>query len=720
MKLKTVINLLVLGVFIIVIFIGRYPGIEFLKFIPGVLLLYYLPGNNLNDVLLRKSAKQISWSTKFALDITSSIATVYIFYTAFRGVVNYSEYKSHIFMIGLNLGLFCLNFLTSLKNRQNEQFLPFKLTSENKRLVLFALVPIVLFGIRLLFNPYIYEIDAFQYYNIYRHIIDKGFDSSWLVGQRNGFALFMVYSKFIAGIDYVGFTKFLIPLLYYFTAIVLFDLIKTIKNRHLAFLTYNLIIASPILVIMSENVRPETFVIFFSLPVFYLLYLSVKQSSILLTAIALIYSYVSFRFHEFGIFLFLASLVAFILGIISRKGEAIKFVRSNLKLSFVIILPYLLLMNQFLDALRSAVSAQIFQLSYAKILDFIAGPYWKWWFLDSFTNIDDGVIRWPGLSAVLYYLYNGLNMIAALIIVLGLFYCSKRRFLANPNGEKSIFLLLLPTSVFLFVYLFIAEIFPRIGINLFPNRTWPHIMLAMIFIIIVLLAKTEERGKSIVNSKIFIALLWLGLLVGITGTMIGTVFMGGQVVPAEKGVIKKIKELPSDSIIFSTQVNHNISYIYGGNKTFIPIYKKTKFNNQAEFSKEISKIVNDYPSQVEDNILSTLKIDEDKNLVITRGTKVSVFNLEKKVIKEPEEKMVLVKKYDPILYQSIQDEIDSANEVAQRPAYFLYSYAKFSGVLARRDWWVNNNDYQNLGLMKQYSGGGVVYKDPYSILIKIK
>ncbi len=711
MKQKAIFNLSVIALFAIAVLLDRYFSWEFLKFFPGVLMLYYLPGNSLNDLLLRRF-KQMSWSTKFALDIGSSIAVVYLAYSFFKGSLGYAESQSIIFIVALNLILFGLNFLVSLRDRQ-QPVQGFSLNKENKHMLLLALIPIALFGLRLIFNPYIYEIDALQYFNIYNHILARGFDDSWLTGQRNGFALFMVYTKYITDMGFIGFSKFFTPIIFYLTSMVLLDFVREIKNKHLALLMYLLLIASPMLIIMTEDVRPETFLILFTLPTFYLLYLSIKEKSWVLALMALAYSYVSFRFHDLGSFLLLGSFLTIGTLIVKGRREIISLVNSNRKLALIILVPYLIVLAQNLHKLSVFFSGEIFQGVWNMTVNMTTHPQWRWWFLDHFTDIDDGVIAWPGWSALLYYLYSGLNVILFFIIACMIYVKAQR---SSANVKKVSLLPLLPIALFLVIYLAIAEFFPRMGLFLFPNRTWPHIMLAMVFIIVVLFFNI--RQSMIFKSKLLLLALWGVFLSGLVGVMIGTVYMGGAVWPGEKGVIAKIRSLPPGSVIVSAQLNGNVATLYGG-KTFLKI-EPVSFEGKAVFLEKINSAVNGAPIQSKKALLSTVGIQESRTLTISWGTNLTSAILDNTITSDVDDKITILQKYNPKMYEFLEGEIANVNQIPKQPVYFLYSFDRFRGVLATRDWWVEDNDPENLEILKNYSGDDVVYKDDHNLLIKIR
>ena len=717
MKNKIIFNLAVYFLLLLAIFLDKIFNLDFLKILPGVLMLYYLPGNNFNDLILFKNAKKISWNAKLSLDIVSSIAVVYLFYMFFKNQVSYIEFRSYIFIFALNILLLGVNLFIYATSGQKYLFQKFRASLENKRIILIASIPVLLFIIRLIFNPYIYELDSSQYFHIYNNILENGYDNSWLTGQRNGFALYMMYSKYISGINFVGFMKFFTPLLFYVVSIVLFDFTNRIKNKRFACLFYLLILASPFLTIGNEGVRPETFVFVFTFPIFYLVYNAIDNSWVPFLFLALIYSYITFRFHEFGIFTVFVSLLGLLILIYKLKDSIFLYIKAHPMKFLIILLPYLVLLKQNIFIAKSFFSAEIFYHTTIQLYNFIKNPHWDWWFLDNFTAIDGGNIKWHGYTFIQYYLYNGLGIIFLFVVIFAILGYAKK-FSGKRLGLKRTLLSTFPIITFLLIYLTIAEILPRMGLFILPNRAWPHIMIAMIFIIILFLPKIEKINNTIINSNIMITIFCLVILGGVAGSMIGSIFMGGQVLPVEKGIIKNIKKLPQESIIVTTQVNENLVEMYG-QKDYIAM-EQTKFINQTIFGQKVSEAMENFELEYRRKLLANYSIIETSNISFVQSNPQVNRLKDKKYIKDDGDKLDLMKKYNLNEYNKLIIQLNKYDNINEKPIYFVYSFAKFSGVLSKREWWFEDNDPQNFELFKNYSGDDVVYKDKYGILIKMK
>ena len=717
MKQKIFFNITIFLFFLIGIYLGNYANSDLPKLIPGLLMLYYLPGNNINSLILTKYQDKMSWNTKLALDITSSISIVYLSYSVFKSDLSYLEPKSYVFIIALNLSLFILNILLCGKNKTRKSYNnKITLNQVNKTLLAVALIPIALFIVRLVFNPYIYELDSSQYFHIYNNILEHGYDTSWLTGQRNGFALYMIYTKYISGINFIGFIKFFTPLIFYITSLVLFDLTKKIINNKISALSYLLILGSPFLTIANEGVRPETFVFIFTYPVFYLIYVSLKYSRLNYLFVSLLYSYTAYRFHEAGFFLLLASLFGLLIFLFKSRKYVFAYIKQYLVKVLLISLPYLVIFGQNLPTLKTLFSVDIIHYSVIKFNEFLISPHWDWWFLNNYTAIDGGNIKWPGYTFLYYYLYNGMGIIVLFIIVVITLFFLKHNLKLQLRSTKFI-LPIIPIIVFLSAHLIIAEVFPRMGLFILPNRAWPHIMLSMVFLIIVFIIKIEGHYYPVIHSRKFTILLLMVIASGVIGSMVGSIFMGGQVLPAEKGLIKNINELPSSSIVTTTQVNENLVEIYG-KKTYLTI-KQVKVDNKDILLKEVNDSLENFLLGYRKNILVSYSATESTVISNVTNNSFQTKTINEKII-DNEQTLELLKEYFGHEYDKVITELNRYDNIYKRPIYFVYSFAKFNGVLAKRDWWFEDNDPQNLDWLKNYTGDNIVYKDASGILLKIR
>lgn len=698
-----------------------YPNLEWLLTIPGLLLLYYLPGRNLNELILpsSKTRNGFGFLTRISLDVAVSIATITILYLIIRSWALFDFNKTVVAVLALNVLLLFANALrTKFKLLLTvERFDVSKLQtiSDRKYLIVLA-IPLILFIVRLLFNPYIYELDSSQYFHIFNDIIDRGFDTSWLTGQRIGFSQLMMYSHFVADISFIGFIKFFTPVLFYLTVFPLLE-VSSSKWPHLtkiSFLSYLMVLASPFLIISNEGVRPETFLLILTIPVLYLLYQGLKTGNFLFIIIAGVLSYVSFRFHELGLFLLIASLIAVLIEFKKLLKSSKDSMTRQPALFSLFVLASSILLFQNAEHFLGLFKSGIFQQLTPTLIKLSQNLEWRWWFLSGYTSVDGGTIFWNGIEALYYYLYNGVIIMPVLIIA---YYA-----LIKTRGKKKMTALIskswIPAVVLLAIYFTIAEVFPRLGVFLLPNRAWPHLFLAAVFLVALingqLSSKIHAKSRII---KVYETIVILAVSAGIIGTMYGSTYMGGQVLPAEKLIIKELRLLPTESVIVSTQVNQNIIEIYG-DRYYAPI--------GTSKIEDIQGLINLSKQELES--LKAKKIAEtlDSINITGRSSIVAKINGSQKIfvqsninVSNPEERLEALKTIDFAEYSYVSNKIDAYNKLSSRPIYYLYSFARLEGVLATREWWYRDNDPDNYDFFKKYTGTDVVYKDASSILIKL-
>ena len=696
---------IILLIYLFCWYLAKLTNQEWLLGLPGLFLIYYLPGNQFNSLI---KLPEIHWFGKIALDITSSISIVYITHLFCKKLVLYKGGPLTYMVIGLNLFLWLVSFFAKKRSKE-------KVRLYSKKVVILAVaIPLVAFVIRLVLNPYIYEIDSGLYLDVYKEIIQTGQDNSFLSGLRNGFSLFMVLSKYVSGIGFIGFFKFVTPFLFYLSSLILLEICINIKNQLTSLLCYLLFLAVPIIPIMNEGVRPETFILVLTFPIFFLIYKALKDHNLIMLLVAFIYSIVSFRFHEFGIFLILATSLAMIIFLMLNSKRIVKLIKNKLWLSILFIVPYLILIKQNIVLFISQISTGIFKTTFNLIEKSFINFHWDWWFIDNYTAVDGGKIGWPGLSFIFYYLYNGITVLILLIIIVVTIikFRVKNKEIAIDHGRKIWFVL--PIIIFLLVYFSFAEVMPRMGVFILPNRAWPHIMMSAVFLVAVALVDLQKKGY---NFRLINTLLLLCVVSGVFGTIIGSTYMGSVVTPSEKSLIKELRKLPRDSIITSSQPNKNLVEMYG------------KLDYAEVGPIDVSKI-EDFDQIVNDKMLEVMKTKNcnlfqdiifEKNINMT-----TIFNgqvVEQKhssTFLSNENALSLLKEYDPVEYNYINEELVKNNQAASRPIYFLYSFEKFSGIMSKRQWWLVNNDFENLKNYKELSFAKTVYKGKDGIIIKIK
>lgn len=698
-------------------------GIEWLKFIPGVLLIYFLPGYNLNSLIFIKQPK-LAWQTKLSLDILSSISILSLAYLPFESLINFKKFPIVALIYCVNLCLFLLAYLVVYRKnskKKNKTLTAQAFWKDNKVSLIILSIPFLFYIVRLILNPYVYDIDSLVYFDAYSSLMKIGRDATLLFKGREVFPFIMMGSNYVAGMSYIGFFKFFTPLIFYVTSFIAYTLLNP-KNNRLVYGAYLLIIASPMLVIMNETVRPETMTIYFSIPIFCLIYKGIREKNITFLLIALAYSFVTIRSHETGYLLTLASVLSFIVILFMNFRNILELIKRNPLVSFFLILPYLgfvvLKYRLFLGFFSTGLTARIIALIQVGITE----NKFRWWFLNNAVTDTGGQLSWPGITALYYYLYDGIILFLLFLIILAIYLAKKKKI-----TERVDFIALLPVIIFFFVHFAYAEIFPRLGAIVYPNRSWPHIMLALAVITIILINSIFSAKLSNKMSLIIKILIFTTICSGIIGAIFGSTFMGAMVSPKEKGIIEAVKKLPKDAIIISSQRNHNLVKIYAKRNNFIYLKEslhKTEYYYNDSFDKTVIKETGqaaDQLSKVE--LLDPITLFEIKRRIIEKNREtifVNDFDVEQ--ITDPDKKLRVLKKFDPTSYDMISQSIKEAYDQKNKPLYFLYSFVKLdNGIVSTRPWWRSSADEKNYQFFKNYDNKDqIIAKDNDFILIKIK
>lgn len=709
------INLLILIIFPITYLLGSNFGIEWIKFIPGTLLLYYLPGHNFNSILFYKREK-VEWYIRLPLDILFSISILSIIYLILRNNLNFFELNLVSFVYIINI-IFAVTAFFYDKTKIKLVNIAPKRFMQNRQLLIILVIPVTLFVVRLILNPYVYDIDSLHYFVAYNEILKTGTDNSSLFLGREAFPFLMASSHYVAGWNYIGFFKILTPLVFYITSIISLSLIRD-RNSSLANLSLLTILSSPMLIIMNEEVRPETIVIAFTLPVLILTYLGIKNNNKPYILMAAFFALITFRFHELGFILLASSLIALLINVAQNVKIIKKFVSKNLVLLLVILLPYLLLLRTYSQALsifmQDGMTAKFISITGKGLKNII----WEWWFLNDATTFVGAKIGWPGYSAIYYYLYHGI-IIFLLVLFLFITYLSlKKKKGATPN-----YLPILPLFAFFFIHFSIAEILPRMGIVLLFDRSWPYISMTMVVSSIILIADIIRCKISDTFKKVIGIVMLFSVLSGIIGATIGSTFMGAMVSSHEKEAIRAIKNLPEGSIIISTQRNHNLVQIYG-NKDFFQVENDGYTSNN--FDQEIEENIDDIVKQQSKSIMDSIIINKTSkdtikyNNTITQSDKILLETIDEGTIEDSDQKLLLLQQYYPKSFDLINQQLELIKDLPNKNIYFLYSFAKLDyGILNSRPWWRESNNVSNYQFFKNYDNKEkIVSKDKNFILIK--
>ncbi len=699
------ISFTVLALFGLAEFFSIKFGADYLKIIPGVLLLYFLPGRNLNSILFCRRQKY-PWFFRIPLDILSSIAVFAFFYTFLKSRIELGATPLVIFVLGSNIVIGMLAIFLSFEK------ITTKPTSQDKIILAFTAIPLLLFALRVIINPYIFDMDSLRYFDSFNKMLKTGKETGVLYSGREAFSFFMIASHYIAGFGYTMFFKFFTPLIFYFTSAIIFSFFSLKKKiPFLGYLAYLVILASPVVIIMNGEVRPETFSIALTIPALALMYLAVRDKDLLFAFLSLSYAVTSMRFHESGAALILAAISALAATAYLNRKQISEFIKNNYLWLIAITISYALLIKTYSSVILHFVSKGATSWTLLSIWKGLSKIKWTWWFLSNATTTNEAQIGWPGLSGIYYYFFDGITVFALIVFLLIILIKIKKKFKIDVN-----YLALMPIVILFIIHFGYAEILPRLGTVLLFNRSWPHIMLSSFVIAIILIRKISDTPVVRRQERIIGVFILFCALSGATGTIYVTTFMNSMVSPSEKTAIEELKKLPENSLIISTQRNHNLVKIYA-NLNFIMIQRE-KYD-RGDFAKIVLGQIDYLATKKTEQILKPITIRKIGEKYIEYQKTRSSLNAQSEEVLDNQTKLEILKNFYPKQYADTISKIEQYKYPEETEIYFFYSFAKLNGILGTRKWWRENSDEQNYKFFKNYSGE-LVTRDKNFILIKIK
>lgn len=306
------------------------------------------------------------------------------------------------------------------------------------------------------------------------------------------------------------------------------------RSHPAALLTAVAILAQPVLMVEGNIIRPQVVLLVIT-PAF-LLFLNLAAQKLRLDALfwALVCVGVGVLSHELSLLYALVWALVATYVLIQVYGTKHLRPRRELLLGCVVLAPYLFLLP--LDPVLEQARGTL-----ALVAGQVQGFRFEWWFIDSYSSIDNVQLGWPGYMALLYYLYNGILFAGVLAAGLWL-----RRSARHVHAYS--------TYLFLGLFLLIAEVLPRFGYTFLLNRSWPFIALALVVTASLSLPAIKNR--------------WiLGFLVvsGVFGAAASLAVQPGVTTKEDIHLVQGLsKDIPKEAILVSYQPNETPVKIYAG------------------------------------------------------------------------------------------------------------------------------------------------------------
>lgn len=167
----------------------------------------------------------------------------------------------------------------------------------------------------------------------------------------------------------------------------------------------------------------------------------------------------------------------------------------------------------------------------------------------------------------------------------------------------------------------------------------------------------------------------------------------------------------------SPQRNQNLVKIYG-HRSFIQLETNQYDNNT--FLNDVASETYRVSDLLKFELLNSTAFYETSRITFSYNDQKLSEDINSKVISDYDQKIALLKKYDPKYFSIIEGSLDQLNSINAEPIYFIYSFAKLDhGLLSTRQWWRESSDVDDYHFFKDYNGP-VVEKNENFILIKIK
>ncbi len=662
-----VILLYGLGLLVQAEFLIASMGLLLWGFVPGFYLLRFLP------------FPKLGLAGELILSCVLSFVTVTLLLIVLRGPMPFILTPQVLLVTGLNAAIYVTYLLVRRQLKEGIRLI----TREDWIVLAIALLPLLMFIVRSLLNPYLVDQDGSTYVKVMDEISRAHQDISVLGARRAAFTNAVMSLGYMTRINYLELLKFVLPGFAWIVFGLPAAVISNLSKQKVLPLLALLMLSSASLLSEIDRIKPEIFVLLLWLPAVLCFFWGTTHRKVSLYVLGLAIAYLSFRSHDTGAITLLTYLMASVAFAALRFKEIQKFLTWKKTLwGGVIIFPYLLLFG--VGSLFAS-----FQETLANLPQTISGSHFHWWFLNSYNS---GGIQagWPGWTFIIFYVFNGFGAIILLGVAL--------RQLRQKGGTSSALLLPLISLV---VYGTLSEILPRFGIFFLPDRTWVHFFYDAT-IIILLIALTISKFTL---PRWLQALAWVSIVGGVCISFLLSVTLGSVVSRSESGVIASIRSLPKGSLVLSTQAFNSILVDTYGDKEFISITLPGNLKDLAALRANIDQ-------QIADNHIG----HQVTNATITDHQLIET-------IIHSQENGILVTRETHVLSQDEQVTTDSHRDIGPSSSiYLLYSFAKTDGLQTKfgRGSWISGIDLPDRGLFAAIPSAQAAYRDPYSVLVKVR
>ncbi len=641
-----------------------------LAWLPGLFLIFYLPTRNLTKAI--KPLDKLLQPQYFYYGFFLAVAgwTLLLFLT---GIVQ--GYRPEVFaalIVVVNLLFWLARRLQRITD--SWQLIGQELITQIKGFSLQERWAIVCFaavmGLLILINPYAQNAD-----NYLTIVGDSISHHTNLLLSRQSFVNWLTFLHFGLFFDYVKLYVLFFPVAFFVSSLAVPLYLRGRVPPRLIALAY----LSPLIatVILSEVniIRPQLGMIIFTLPIIFLLVEAWRSHRPILTALAGIMALSAVTFHELALPLLLLCLGVAVAELAYQTAKGVVKPRYYL-IAIIIVLPYLVVLP--FDRLFS--SSSILAKYFASITPHLQ---WRWWFINSYTTPDGFNLGWPGILSLLYYLYNGLLF---LIAVIWLWTRLKTKRLRKAIGSWWV-----PGS-YILVYLVIAELLPRLGINFFPNRAWVHLMLGVV-VLFALMIERYAVAKQKISRPLYVLLL-AALALGVVGSLYVAFNNVSVVYREEAGLIHYLRaNTPTESLVISSQDNRTLVVNYA-HRPYVQLAVQSLLDKSG-FDKATAELLGDSSTTA----VRVIRPEIVENVeVVTDGKVTATFQR-------------LLQSSFTVSYPAVYHE--------GTPVYLIYSSRKYQGINRWRTYLASSGDQINEQTYPTF-GYDVVYRDSTGYILRLR
>jgi len=621
-------------------------------FLGGFFLAIFVPGLAINNILFAKQ-------NLFSKLVTAPIFTVFLFLPIYYLLIEITNGKiSLLNTLILLVTLLICSFIITYKKQEEVSIN----SADEKKFISIGILAFVLVHIATtLAYRFIPEIDG---YSDLLRIENDLATGSFSVIYRPLFTLLAEYVSIISSIPpywlfKFGFLIFQIPAVYY-----LYQIIKKAKinNPSLKIISLLALVSVPAINLEIDYVRPNIVFISAILPFIYYLSQGLENKKKYFILSFLI-STIGLFFHEFFVILFLVNLVFAITYFYFNLNN---FRKTIFFLIGLICTISILINLEYFPFLRIAIS------SISNLINLILGGIeWKWWFLETYSNMDGFNLGWKGIDGIVKYYAYFLSPNLILILILYLYFLLER--IKNNQKISSI------EKVSLFIFLIgiiFAEFLPRINYKTLPDRFWPMISMSL-----VALTPYAFYNLNTPRKKILAYVSALLILIGVGGSIYVAQKKAGYISNQEYEAAMWIeKNIPEKSMII-TQTGNSVMLGY-----FIKIKNYKVIIPPSNFF---------YKKETTEQLMSNNSIPEDEQEKITDKQKIE--SAIKEFFLSPEQNQAKFISHEIIRYANKYDKEFEQTRITTKKissgSYILYSKDKFNNYYVNRNWWKEVNFY---------------------------